>query len=81
MAGWRLGRRCVGGWEKPPGQNWGNLARLTHRRNPLVYRVRTLEVSKPSQAIKNIGIIVSPKKVVGCRGGNRYVERDSLTFG
>ena len=25
--------------------------------------------------------IVSPKKVVGCRGGNRYVEGDLLTFG
>ena len=25
--------------------------------------------------------IVSPVKVVGCRGGSRYVEGDSLTFG
>ena len=25
--------------------------------------------------------IVSPKKVVGYRGGNRYVEGESLTFG
>ena len=25
--------------------------------------------------------IVSPKKVVGCRGGNRYVEWEPLTFG
>ena len=25
--------------------------------------------------------IVSPKKVVGCRGGNRNVEGESLTFG
>ena len=24
---------------------------------------------------------VSPKKVVGCRGGNRYVEGDLLTIG
>ncbi len=26
-------------------------------------------------------LIVSPKKVVGCRGGNRNVEWDLLTFG
>ena len=30
---------------------------------------------------RSIEFIVSPKKVVGCRGGNQNVEWDSLTFG
>ena len=43
----------------------------------------TLSVELPSSSLdrRSIEFIVSPKKVVGCRGGRRYVEGGSWLLG